>query len=43
VKARTTLSIVCSDLSPDASPNTNEQKVGAAFTQLVAVQTTQNS
>ena len=43
VKARTTLSIVCSDLSPDAAPNTNEQKVGAAFTQLVAVQTTQNS
>jgi hypothetical protein len=43
VKARTTLSIVCSDLSSDASPNTNEQKVGAAFSQLVAVQTTQNS
>jgi hypothetical protein len=43
VKARTTLSLVCSDLSPDASPNTNEQKVGAAFSQMVAGQTTQNS
>jgi hypothetical protein len=43
VKATTVLSLVCSDLSPDASPNTNEQKVGAAFSQLVAVQTTQNS
>lgn len=39
LKATTVLSLVCSDLSPD----TNEQKIGAAFSQIVAVQTTQNS
>jgi hypothetical protein len=38
VKATTVLSLVCSDLSPDEGG----QKIGAAFSQIAAVQTTQN-
>jgi hypothetical protein len=38
VKAETVLSLVCTDLSPD----TNGQKIAAAFSQIVAVQTTHN-
>jgi hypothetical protein len=39
LKATTALSLVCSDLSPDE----DGLKIGAAFSQLLAVQTNQNS
>ncbi|MGD0453645.1 MAG: collagen-like protein [Solirubrobacteraceae bacterium] len=39
VKATTVLSLVCSDLSPDE----DAQLIGATFSQIAAVQTTQNS
>ncbi len=39
VKATTVLSLVCSDLSPDE----DAQLIGAALSQIAAVQTTQNS
>ena len=37
-KATTTVSLVCTDRSPDKEG----QKIGAAFSQIVAVQTSQN-
>jgi hypothetical protein len=39
LKATTVVSLVCSDVSPSSS----EPKIGASFSQIVAVQTTQNS
>jgi hypothetical protein len=38
LKPTAVLSLVCSDLSPD----TSEQKIGAALSQIAAVRTTQN-